>query len=324
MKTRAAFTLVELLVVIAIIGVLVALLLPAVQAAREAARRASCVNNLKQSGLAILNYESAKRKFPPGRLGCEYTGTSSNSCPGGAVANTPETSNGASGFFMILPYMEGNGLYSVVNWATGGIWNEYHDAPTWYDTNPALREVCLARPSEFVCPSTVAEKQAIWWGIYNMKGATGSYALNNGTIVPRNNTRSKSKFDTDGMFMYVTQIKRREILDGTSKTMLAGEVQGRGAELEQIGNIWSYAMRFGSCLRTTYNVLNTPYDDPIVQAETSLGLRLNAAFGSDHPTGANFVFADGHVTFVTENVDLSVYRAASTIAVSDDEGVDAL
>src|SRR5436305_14134047 len=76
---RPGFTLVELLVVIAIIGILVALLLPAIQSAREAARRSQCVNNLKQTGIGILNYESAKKKFPPGRVGCDgITATASN------------------------------------------------------------------------------------------------------------------------------------------------------------------------------------------------------------------------------------------------------
>lgn len=311
MKTRAAFTLVELLVVIAIIGVLVALLLPAVQAAREAARRASCVNNLKQSGLAVLNYESAKRKFPPGRFGCEdATGRTSTPCPGGVAANTPEVSNAASGFFMILPYMEGSALYDVVDWETGGIWNEFHNVPAWYDSNPALRAVCLARPPEFVCPSFVAEKVVRWWDTYpTMIGATGSYALNNGTNNPTSST-NVPKFRSDGLFMQTKQVTRKKVLDGMSKTFVAGEVQGRGADAagSLTLNIWSHAVRWGSCLRTTYYSVNTPYE----LNTNSFG--QNAAFGSDHPAGANFVFADGHVSFVVDNVDLDTYRAASTIA----------
>src|SRR5690242_7162307 len=101
------FTLVELLVVIAIIGVLVALLLPAVQAAREAARRSSCTNNLKQLGLAIVNYESAKKVFPAGRHGCDlaYNPSSGkkNTC-GCSTDGTKE--DGASAFVEMLPFME--------------------------------------------------------------------------------------------------------------------------------------------------------------------------------------------------------------------------
>lgn len=104
-RSQQGFTLVELLVVIAIIGILVALLLPAVQAAREAARRAQCTNNLKNIGLAMVNYESSKRAFPAGRYGCDTFGT--DICSGVAQ----EDRVGPSAFVAILPYLEEVSLF---------------------------------------------------------------------------------------------------------------------------------------------------------------------------------------------------------------------
>jgi prepilin-type N-terminal cleavage/methylation domain-containing protein len=130
-RTKAAgFTLVELLVVIAIIGVLVALLLPAVQAAREAARRTQCVNNLKQMGIAIANHEAAKKVYPPGASGCFHYG---GPCPCKIIdtANGPETRkqfHRASGFVMMMPYMEGSDLYNLGHWENGTLY--YKDGTT--------------------------------------------------------------------------------------------------------------------------------------------------------------------------------------------------
>src|SRR5947207_3175804 len=113
MAARRGFTLVELLVVIAIIGILVALLLPAIQSAREAARRSQCVNNLKQWGLAALNHESALKAFPPGASGC-YHKTDPN-CP----CTDDKQCHRASGFVMMLPYMEETALYNLGHWEFG-------------------------------------------------------------------------------------------------------------------------------------------------------------------------------------------------------------
>ena len=147
---RHGFTLIELLVVIAIIGVLVALLLPAIQAAREAARRSQCGNNLKQIGIAIANFENAHKEYPPAAtermipltVPPYYTGD-------------PNDEKGASGFVMILPYMENSSLYDACDWEHGGIWNEGVPSPSWRDAQRT--EVIQTRPPSYVCPSSVAE-----------------------------------------------------------------------------------------------------------------------------------------------------------------------
>src|SRR5688500_11603163 len=113
---RRAFTLVELLVVIAIIGILVALLLPAVQAAREAARRMQCSNNLKQIALGMQNYHDTYKTFPPGRMGCDGSG------PGNCTGGPDIIRAGTSGFVCLLPFVEQRQLYDGMSFEQGWIW----------------------------------------------------------------------------------------------------------------------------------------------------------------------------------------------------------
>jgi prepilin-type N-terminal cleavage/methylation domain-containing protein len=145
-RGKRAFTLVELLVVIAIIGVLVALLLPAVQAAREAARRAQCSNNLKQMALAMLNYEDTYKCLPPGRTGCD--GATGNQCTG---FTTGAGTLGWSAFVSTLPFLEQSALsnkidYAPVPWGVTAGWD-----------NASNMEVVSARPKFIVCPSEIAK-----------------------------------------------------------------------------------------------------------------------------------------------------------------------
>ena len=121
------FTLVELLVVIAIIGVLVALLLPAVQAAREAARRAQCQNNLRQLAVAALNHEGTHKHLPPGRYGCDGAGT--QNCSPNAW------SRAASGFLPMLPFLEEQMLYDSIDF-NDGPWKTTHNVPERDDVAP--------------------------------------------------------------------------------------------------------------------------------------------------------------------------------------------
>ncbi len=295
-----AFTLVELLVVIAIIGILIALLLPAVQAAREAARRAQCTNNLKQLGLAMANYEVSFKCYPPGRVGCD---NNPSRCP------APGARVGTSGLVMLLPFLEMKPLYDSFDFRDGP-W-AYNS--TWISVNAdAISQTVPA----YLCPSDNSEQFAqpptfnssSHYNSGEAPAATGNYALVTGSVGLTN--LDDAKYRADGMFYYLKAHRVRDVADGLSKTMFAGEVIE--THTPESSNIWSRAVRFMDCQRSTYNPINTPPGDP--ERYSGYGFNVNAAFGSKHPGGGNFVFGDGHVSFVTENIDLFTYRALSTRA----------
>ena len=333
-QTRKGFTLVELLVVIAIIGVLVALLLPAVQAAREASRRASCVNNLKQVGLALVNYESAKKVFPAGRHGCDLPIASGKNACGCSPEGVKE--DGASAFVELLPFLEYSELYDMVHYERGGIWS-YVDSPVDYTnfffTDPDRKRLVTTRISVMVCPSSSAGPRCpTCEGLGDSEAAVGSYAAMHGRrnrfiddpagIVSKSNVRCLN----DGLFNYKFKRKVKQMTDGTSKTIAFGEVLAPDTPDGQ--NLWSQAWHGGGGMRNTVNPINTPPGrvppgatpaDPY--AECTYGPCWNGAFGSEHTGGANFCFADGHVTFVSELISTTVYEAAATYA-GGESGVD--
>lgn len=300
------FTLVELLVVIAIIGMLVGLLLPAVQQAREAARAMQCSNNLKNIGLAILNYESMRQALPPGRLG--YDG----SLPTGVTSATNDKRCAASGFVMILPYLEQMALYVSLNEGKFSPENNDSTISGWETT--ACVEAIATRPPVFVCPSNTSlpyyegSNSFTRLSNSNAKIATGCYALNAGTVGPGNVT-SDYKYKNDGLFYYVSNITLPEIHDGTSHTFCAGEVVQ--AHTLASRNNWAYNFRFIDTFRTTNNPLNS---EPKWGTILSSSIQENGAFASEHAGRCNFVYADGHVTSLGEGADMTVYRALSTRA----------
>ena len=319
-RIRPAFTLVELLVVIAIIGVLVALLLPAVQAARESARRMQCVNNEKQIGLALLNYESTHGSFPAGRHGCD-----ASLWPDIPGCERPPTIKRAaiSAFVKLLPHLELASLARQLDLSNQNLIIFDAEADIYFGpwATPAVQEALNTRPSVFVCPTadslpeTALGNYAPGTG-WQLPPATGDYAMCMGHRGPTwNRDFFAVKTDNSGIFFYIREIELREIEDGASNTFFGGEV------LESHGlnssNIWSRSERHLDGMRTADNPVNTPpgLGKTHRKRVDPLGPYFaNGAFGSRHPRGANFVFADGHVDFVSEDIDLDAYFAFATRA----------
>ena len=296
----SGFTLVELLVVIAIIGILIGMLLPAVQAVREAARRTSCQNKLRQVGLAISVYESSYRTLPPGRIGCDDTGDNTvlSQCPAGL---TSDEKTGASGFVSILPELEQTALKNELNVESGGLWNRDVDDLTWY-ADTGKNQGVKRHLDIYWCPSENGKKISSVY--YPVKAATSTYAFCNGSLGP-DAPKAITKYDNNGAFIYRTKRKLRDLHDGLSNVFILGEVVS--PDIWESSNIWNYALANADCLRSTANPLNTTPGSGIV-----LDLQ-NGAFGSWHPGGASFVYADGHVGYMKDQIDLLVYQGLSTI-----------
>ena len=298
---RGGFSLIELLTVVAVVGLLVALMLPAVLAAREAARRSTCISNQRQVGLAILNYEASHRELPAGRVGCDDTGDQMSlpMCPPNLA---PEAKTAASAFVEILPQLEEQALYDKLSIEVGGLWNRNVDDLAWYADRAKCQGI-KQRPRVLVCPTDPSQSLS---DVYDpVRAATASYALMQGTRGP-DSPLHVVKYFNDGMFLYVRSRKLRQVRDGLSTTGLLGEVSF--SDTWESSNTWTYALANADCLRSTRNPLNTrPGAGVTIQ-------RQNGSFGSHHSAGAVFCFGDGHVAFVHNDIDHQLYQALATIA----------
>lgn len=306
-KARKGFTLVELLVVIAIIGILIALLLPAVQAAREAARRSQCTNNLKQIVLAMANYEDSIKSLPPGRMGSDCSDYYGLAPISGTNIKYDYQRQGTSGFVPLLPYLELKSLHDQIGFQMGAIapanCNLGPSTSGWLNLIPNYDQLFRTRPSVFVCPTNRDEP------LYTVNNptpvySTGCYALCSGSIGPSQGISAAVKAGNTGMFMYIRSMKYADCADGLSNTFFVGEVIK--VHTAEGVNRWWIAGRHTDSLRTTDNPLNTPPGKGVVYGSN------NGAFGSYHPGGGNFGFGDGTVRFISETIDLAVYRALST------------
>jgi prepilin-type N-terminal cleavage/methylation domain-containing protein/prepilin-type processing-associated H-X9-DG protein len=315
---RRGFTLVELLVVIAIIGVLVALLLPAVQAAREAARRSQCTNNIRQLAVACQNYEISNKALPPCRYGCDSA--AGVTCP---AAHR----RAASGFLALLPFIEQQPLYATIDW-TDGPWKAptnvpERDDPPMHNKNAALVATSLATMN---CPTDTKEP---FVDFKPVQEATGSYAFCGGTRGPSYGSTNPPKYrlpnvgkGNNGAFMYTqgSDLKGtplKEITDGLSNTIFLGEtIDGH---LKETRNRWTAAGRFVDSFRTTENPMNAAVGLGWQEFDSG-GYLTTGAFASRHAGGCNFAYGDAHVEFLSEDIEIALYRAASTRADDDTTG----
>jgi prepilin-type N-terminal cleavage/methylation domain-containing protein/prepilin-type processing-associated H-X9-DG protein len=297
-RHHRGFTLIELLVVIAIIAILVALLLPAVQQAREAARRTECKNNLKQIGLALHNYHDTFGSFPSGWIGVDN-----------GVPTAHDGINGAGWGTMLLPYLDQSPLYNRFN-ANVGIEDPLND-PFRLTTLTVFRCPSDPQPERFRIDEEGTGVFICELPIANSVGSFGTIELDGcenppGTPPVMNNGQCVG----DGVFYHNSRIKIRDIRDGTSNTFMTGERRTNsplGWFSTWVGRVAEGEEAFQRVLGSFDHVPN----DPVAHFDD---------FSSQHEGGAQFVLADGHVRFVTENIDKSVYQAVATIRGNEPVG----
>jgi prepilin-type N-terminal cleavage/methylation domain-containing protein/prepilin-type processing-associated H-X9-DG protein len=323
-----AFTLIELLVVISIIAVLIALLLPAVQSAREAARRIQCVNNLKQLGLALHNYNDVQGSLPPGRV----------------WAPTPKPfptifagAQNTTWFVMMLPQFEQQNLYNAFNFMLGS-----EGVPS----NPvagmfANTTVSATKISVFQCPSDRANLFQINPGYAG--GAFSGFKMTKGNYAASwGNTNWGAGMGGDDTLKAAyrpsafghSNVTLAKVTDGTSNTVFIAEVL-QGAELDIRGVMWSsvsggatFMTRFTPNAQKDYfnlafNGDQAPNDpglfcvsEPVQQLPCISGYSDSNAFGgsrSRHPGGINTVMGDGSVRFVKNTINHEIWVGLNTI-----------
>lgn len=305
---RSGFTLIELLVVIAIIAVLIALLLPAVQSAREAARRAQCVNNMKQLGLAMHNYHDVVGSFPT-----SFWRNTANANPNDPLGNG---TNRHSWFAMILPYIEQTNLYNSINFSVS-VNGPINDTGTMTPVNAFM---CPSDPSPTI--SAFARVDA-GVGKNSNSGPKMDYAGNFGDNhnddatwwtfpnlpTARDNGFGENKTQTGIMCRSGGTTSMRDITDGTSNTFAAGEV------LYETNDWWTWANPNGSTCGTSCPICYmrvTQHAGDAGSAIDSRNWRVGFGFRSQHPGIVNFLMCDGSVKAIKCSVSRVTYRALST------------
>lgn len=322
LRTARGFTLIELLVVIAIIAIVVALLLPAVQQAREAARRTQCKNNLKQMGIAMHNYHDTAKTLPPGYL---FTKGSVWETIGGPTIS-------------LMPYFEQANLQKLID----------KNKP-WYAQRPDAARTVV---SLFLCPSdptpsTIMEPGVAGYPVGVIFGAS-SYAYSLGyddAVCFSARLGEKRRTKDMGVFHVHSNTRFRDVTDGTSNTIAAGEAASfwemcdgpPGCDTaipnQQAHHAWiidgtnkepylNAGLHYGGSLASTVERMNKPVATGAYMHTSGAtdcrpswagGPHWGTNFRSHHTGGCNFLLCDGSVKFLSELVDMGIYRSVSTI-----------
>ena len=334
-QAKAGFTLVELLVVIAIIGILIGMLLPAVQQVREAARRTACANNIRQCALASLNFESAQMRFPPGM---NFRGPHSNSRTGDPVTPRPGNSTRAINIawsMYILPFMEQNNLYNDFKSGTKN-WDD--DFRTLVGSDGGLL-VSNVIPF-FICPSDVSPA-----GDFNMYythedvvdtglNAKSNYVacmgasdggFSNSNIVSLNSPANPTADAEWGIYGYNSKTTFSEIRDGSSNVIAMGErwskteeEAGGNADVKAYGAVWAgdpgpqrFGINDGSQARNSTSAILGSVARTTPNFAISFGVNGTRASellaSSFHDGGAMVVYGDGSTHFLSEDIDFELY-----------------
>jgi prepilin-type N-terminal cleavage/methylation domain-containing protein len=292
MKNRRSrqhgFTLIELLVVIAIIAILIALLLPAVQQTREAARKTQCRDHLKQIGLALHNYHDSHRVLPPGYL---YR-RSADSPPANAA--------GFGWAAMILPYVDQANLYSRMNW----------NVPIYDAANEVPRQHRLAI---YLCPTdSVSESSFVEMGPTPERYAMASYVSSFGTPDLDENQEQRL-----GAFSRNSRTRLAQMTDGTSNSLLVGERENGPFRRAGVHGVhFSYETTWAGAVRE----YDDPEDDHGHMAMFQTGHTPNSLDSDDrdvcapHVGYANFLLGDGSCRAISESIDFNLYQALGTIS----------
>jgi prepilin-type N-terminal cleavage/methylation domain-containing protein len=298
---RRAFTLVELLVVIAIIGILVALLLPAVQAAREAARRTQCLNNMKQLGVGIHNYLDTNKVFPP-------ASTRDIDAGSGNLADPR-----FSPHVRLLPFIEQQQLHDTIQDNFGWECNEH----------TPLRTAFI---EQFICPSKENRETAYYYedcdwiqqnqtiehpthymGVLGAKGfVVPPSPSSRATYSIDTSTNGHGGFATNGIMVRDNPIPQRRVTDGLTNTFLMGEMAWDIGEYEAwpggLSPGWQNSM-------TTKNIAH-PLNSYRFDRDLNFLAINDTSFGSEHASrGAHFMMGDGSVHFVVEDISLDILKA---------------